>query len=1195
MAYYRRYYPRSIYREVFSPERSPSPPLEVSSKSIFCSVFPIEHTEGHEHAVDRASTKVQLDQSQSVTDVTFSRQRTPSSGKVIGSDTGSSRGHTRPLAPIPCLKGPLSKPGSNGFSLEKALGWSRQKYTDEQKKIRGLCKTYLDTTVTYSKQPVAQQHAFFKAVVEEMPYMKRYADMWPAKYFAMMYTKNTSQAAKPIPKPTGGPNVKVLLASPLVEYTSETVSSAIKLATAIWQQGRDRIDRHKRSGPTGPTNAVITLPRDSVALRATGTICPLFSTLTMSGSDIASILQFTLAGNHRDAETIMEASQSHPMFSVHLLRLVLDKQEEQAIRSAASLYLKNFLRNCLQSSKGTWTDESKELLKNELAPAMVALSDTQDEFLRVQIAECVSLVAIVDFPRSWESLVEQLTGNLRVNNLEVILGTLETARAAFHWWSSRPPSDALFSDMKTVLRPFLPPFLEVLSQTASIISSPPGVVPNSLLGHLILALVEIICDIVQHDIPTRLERKHDELFHADHGRVCATIDSHDYPYAPVLHCRELLARTHSVNVLSDILWNLLRSEKQLSEKVIIQALNFVATSVRASVFRDVFSSVEAIEVLVRDFALPYLPFPEGDLEELEASPFQFVRREFSSTENASSRMAARGLIRTFMAGGFSKETTSISVSLISNSFGVPTTPDPHHQWKLHNQMFSLYECVAAPGGTGMDGNTLFNPEAKISEFYEAYVVPQLREVAHEHHVLITLDVLRFLLLFHSQIETTSLESIISSLIRWLNSPHVAIHTYAAAVIGSILSSREPTIISSLIRWLNSPHVAIHTYAAAVIGSILSSREPTPIRLGINGANLVEALLLKLEWGHMGHGETQNYTIARYLTRAVQSLKEGALPSFRRVLPRVSAILSSNLVHAALPDYYHHLFDCTSYIIREGARQQYDMIFFCEDTLLGTFAMFISHDTDVYIPYVFAILAQMIEIRRGLPEPYRPLLAAIWTPSIWQSNFTIPSLVVLIQAFLRRDLQCTKARYLDNMLGVVQQRLIPFSARESWGFHILTLIFDKITWIELKPLFGGISKTLLTRLQVNTTRDYNRRLASFLMHITAHCITTPEAIMEEFEHIQPGASSKPYDNSNDVENEPRNERQLVDGIVFWGDEEDSAEPSQFWKETLHDGVRRMEPGTVRNLIVDLISQFLQTTVAGQLDEVERTAFMRFIIE
>ena len=104
---------------------------------------------------------------------------------------------------------------------------------------------------------------------------------------------------------------------------------------------------------------------------------------------------------------------------------------------------------------------------------------------------------------------------------------------------------------------------------------------------------------------------------------------------------------------------------------------------------------------------------------------------------------------------------------------------------------------------------------------------------------------------------------------------------------------------------------------------------------------------------------------------------------------------------------------------------------------------LSSRTSEYIPYVFQILAQMLDLHRGeIPAEYRSLLPVLLTPASWQQKGSIPGLVKLLKTFLAHDANSIiAAGQLTQVLGVVQQRLIPSKINDGWGFELLEAVIQ----------------------------------------------------------------------------------------------------------------------------------------------------------
>lgn len=104
----------------------------------------------------------------------------------------------------------------------------------------------------------------------------------------------------------------------------------------------------------------------------------------------------------------------------------------------------------------------------------------------------------------------------------------------------------------------------------------------------------------------------------------------------------------------------------------------------------------------------------------------------------------------------------------------------------------------------------------------------------------------------------------------------------------------------------------------------------------------------------------------------------------------------------------------------------------------------------YIPYVFQILGQMLELHASsVPDEYRSILPFLLTPAGWQQKGSVPGLVKLLKAFLTRDsVQLVETGQYTAILAIIQQRLIPSKINDGWGFELLQAVVQNIPpWVD----------------------------------------------------------------------------------------------------------------------------------------------------
>lgn len=186
--------------------------------------------------------------------------------------------------------------------------------------------------------------------------------------------------------------------------------------------------------------------------------------------------------------------------------------------------------------------------------------------------------------------------------------------------------------------------------------------------------------------------------------------------------------------------------------------------------------------------------------------------------------------------------------------------------------------------------------------------------------------------------------------------------------------------------------------------------------------------------------------------------------------------------------------------------------------------YLSGRSPEYIPYVFQILGQMLELHMtSIPNEYRSVLPFLLTPAGWQQKGSIPGLVKLLKAFLTRDsAQLVETGQYTAILAVVQQRLIPSKINDGWGFELLQAVVQNIPPCAdpfifsssrsehifrqtLRQYFPAVIVSLLSRMQTSKTEKYVYHFVYFLTFVMGINVPglSPDYLIEIVEQIQGG--------------------------------------------------------------------------------------------
>lgn len=143
---------------------------------------------------------------------------------------------------------------------------------------------------------------------------------------------------------------------------------------------------------------------------------------------------------------------------------------------------------------------------------------------------------------------------------------------------------------------------------------------------------------------------------------------------------------------------------------------------------------------------------------------------------------------------------------------------------------------------------------------------------------------------------------------------------------------------------------------------------------------------------------------------------------------------------------------------------------------------------------------------SVPQIYTGLFPLLITPVVWHQKGSVPPLVRLIKAYLAKDAASIVGNsQLPQILGVVQQRLIPSKLNDQYGFEMLEAVATFVPQAELQKHFKAVMMTLLTRLQTTKTDKYALAFVRFLcfMLATDSGGLTPAFTVSTVESIQPG--------------------------------------------------------------------------------------------
>ncbi|KAJ7594086.1 CAS/CSE protein [Mycena floridula] len=830
-------------------------------------------------------------------------------------------------------------------------------------------------------------------------------------------------------------------------------------------------------------------------------------------ADVSSLLLGSLnPATRKQAEQSLQDISSQQGFLTHLLQLVLDASQDRAVRLAGSIYLKNVAKLRWDEDVQALSEQDKATLRAGLVPAMIALSDSADKAIRLQIAESVSLIAELDFPTRWPDLIDQLVASLSATNYNVNSGVLQAAHSIFRHWRAHVRSDQLFTEINLVLSKFVAPYLDLFRQTASMLLKPetnPALTSGAnyaLLAESMVLLVEIYYDLVCQDLPPALEDTHMEFFGPEgwyHNFIVwesAALKGDPEDTTPSLSSQikasifeiaelfvklypEQLILSNAGKMFVEDIWVLVGSNRLPSvgdDQLVSQSLRFISTAIRTGYYKDLFSARDTISSLVEGVVIPNVALREHDIEQFEDDPLEFIRLDLSLSSTgdlATRRHAAADVLQALVSSGFDKDTTEIVSAWIGTGLG-QYEANKAENWKSKDSAIYLLTAIATRGSTAQSGVTSTNALVDVIQFFSQHVYNDLQQTGSGVvHPILQVDAIRFLYTFRNQLTKEQLLSVLPLLVLHISSGNVVACTYAAITVDRILSIRQDNRM---------------VFAQADIRDFAQ--------------NLVNTLLAKIAALGAAEKVAENDHLMKCVMRVIMTARQSLTPEYQATLTQLVSILGVISRNPSNPKFDQYIFESISGLMRFVVAGTPSTLPTFEETLFGPFTIILQQDIDQYIPYVFQILAQMLDLHTAeIPAQYRSLLPFLLTPAIWQQKGSIPGLVKLLKAFLSRDSkQMAASGQIASVLAVVQQRLIPSKLNDAWGFELLHAVMLYVSPADMQQYFKAVIHTLLTRMHSTKTDKFVYLFSRFLLYTMAIQVDglSPDYVIAAVEQIQP---------------------------------------------------------------------------------------------
>ncbi|KAK9473666.1 Cse1-domain-containing protein [Dipodascopsis tothii] len=809
---------------------------------------------------------------------------------------------------------------------------------------------------------------------------------------------------------------------------------------------------------------------------------------------LAGLLQSSLdPAQAKQAEQALRAAETQPGFAILLLQTVVAAQLPHTTRLSAALLFKNFIRR-------KWTDEdgNHRLPAADVAAVkreIVGLMITQPPALQVQLGESISIMADSDFPDRWQDLIDDLVSRLSPTDMALNNGVLQVAHSIFKRWRPLFQSDALYLEIKLVLGKFCGPFLDLFKQTDRLVAEHAGDKATlETLFQTLLLLTKIYFDLNCQDIPEFFEDNMTELMGLVHkylvytsplletddddetgpaekvkASICELIQLYSQRYADVF---EPLMQN-----FIETTWTLLTTTGVAPkyDVLVSKALAFLTTSIGKR--SEMFSAEDTLQQIVEKVVLPNVALRPSDEELFEDDPIEYIRRDLEGSDSETRRRAATDFLQE-LKERHEGAVTGVVMKYVQH-YLAQYEQNKAHNWRAKDTAVYLFSAIAIKGLLTASGVSSTNLLLDVVAFFTQNIAPDL--VAADAHPILKVDAIKYIHIFRNQLTKQQLGQAFPVLSSMFVSPEYVVYTYAAITIERILSIRQQT---------NSSHF------------MFDKEDIAPV-----AQELLENLFVLIEKGQTPEKLAENEFLMKCVMRVLVTGKETVVPFADSVMQHLLHLLTETAKNPSNPRFSHYMFESLGAVIRFAAPTRpagaYDA------QLFPLFLSILGQDVAEFIPYVFQLLAQLLELTEApvdgaVAESYKQLVRPLLSPQLWESRGNIPALARLLQALLARNAQAyfVDQGLVEPLLGVFQ-KLIASKVNDGHGLDLLEAILLHVPLASVERYVRQIAIFILQRLQSSRTEKLVQRFGRFVYFLAAVKKLGPDFAVSFVDQAQDG--------------------------------------------------------------------------------------------
>ncbi|XP_075668780.1 exportin-2-like [Castanea sativa] len=784
----------------------------------------------------------------------------------------------------------------------------------------------------------------------------------------------------------------------------------------------------------------------------------------------------------RIAESSLSKAAETPNYGLAVLRLVSEPSVDEQIRQAASVNFKNHLR-------ARWApaspDESSPLIpdseKAEIKALIVRLMLSSTPKIQYQLSESLALIGKHDFPKSWPTLLPELIVELQkasqASDYASINGILGTANSIFKKFRYEYKTNDLLLDLKYCLDNFAAPLLEIFLKTAALIDSAAAVSPAAVMKPLFESqrlCCRIFYSLNFQELPEFFE-DHMKEWMTEFRKYLIT----NYPVlensgadglAIVDELRAAVCENINLYMekneeefqvyLNDFalaVWSLLGTVTQSSsrDQLAVTAIKFL-TTVSTSVHHALFAGEGVILQICQSTVVPNVRLREEDEELFELNYVEFIRRDMEGSDLDTRRRIACELLKG-IATNYKQQVTEIVSAQIQHLLA-SYAANPVANWKDKDCAIYLVGSLA----TKKAGGSLVSTDlVDVQSFFASVIVPELKGQDVNGFPMLKAGALKFFRMFRNQISKEASIQIFRDLDRPPFAELDIVHCW-----NQISKKSTNQIFGVLVRFLVAKSNVVRSYAADCIEKLLLVKDD------LGGArytaNDIASFFVELMTNLFNALKFPEFEENQYIMKCIMRVLGVAEISSEvagNCISGLTSILLEVCKNPKNPAFNHYLFESMAILVKRMCERDPSLILAFDAGLFPSLQLILVNGVTELFPYVFQLLAQLIELNRPpIPPGYMQIFEILLSPESWKKASNVPETVRLLQAFLQKAPDELKQE--GRLIKVLEifKTLISSPSTAEQGFYVLNTVIESLEYDVIEPSIRSIWAILFEQLQ-----------------------------------------------------------------------------------------------------------------------------------